>query len=387
MPKTSDRDALLRYGDMIDIGGSDGHKCRHDWKTELTENGIYKSSEQAKIIPITNTKTLERYKTTLDEISKNLATKGISGGLSMLSPETAKEFLIDKANAGLSRQTCKDYCSHLTKISTMINNVNAKISDIKEFAESRGYSHDIRELTPEQRQEYITERGITGDARAYHDAAADENGPTAAERYIDGLIEAFGANSINVGLSDSQNVDFTRVQTEFRKETIPNLENTGKVVKAFANPKAVIENIRGKNAVGAKLAAEIQLKTGLRSENALKCRLNGDGTIAFTSKGGMPHNRFMIPSDLYNRLKAFDRGGGRVVIMSDRTYRDAIRKAAVRTGEDLRHASATHSFRHAYAKNLYNDLICKGIPKIEAKGIVSEALFHKRLDVVERYLK
>ncbi|MBR5163626.1 MAG: hypothetical protein IKW79_06355 [Schwartzia sp.] len=387
MGRTADRDALLRFGDMIDIGSSDGHKCRHDWKNELAEQGIYKSSDQAHIIPITNTKTLEKFKTTLDEITKSLNVKGISGGLAMLSPQTARAFLIEKAITGTSLKTCRNYSSALTKISSMIHHVAEKIERLRSFSLSQGGSGDIRELTLDQRREYIQENGITGDARALRDCKGDQ--ALAAEKYVDDFIKAYGEVSIHSGLSDALKVDFTSVQAEYKRDVLPNIENAGKEVHAFRNPEKVIDCIKGTamTVAGARLAAEIQLRCGFREENALRSHLNSDGTISFYSKGHMQHDHFKIPADLYQRLKAYDKGGGRVVVMSDRTYRDAISRAAARAGEDLRHASAPHSFRHAFAKSMYSDLIHKGASIIETKAKVSEALFHKRLDIVELYLK
>ena len=387
MGRTTDRDALLRFGDLIDIGSGDGHKCRHAWKNELAEQGIYKSADQARIIPITNTRTLEKFKMTLDEITKSLNAKGIAGGLAMLSPQNAMAFLIEKAIDGSSPKTCRNYASALTKISSMIHNVAEKIDGLRTFSLSHGGTGDIRELSADLRREYIAENGIVGDARALRDCRSDQ--VLAAEKYIDDFIKAYGEASIHAGLADALKVDFTSVQVEYKRDVLPNIENVGREIHAFRNPIKVIDCIKGTamTVAGARLAAEIQLRCGLREENALRCHLNKDNTISFYSKGRMLHDHYKIPADLYQRLKAYDKGGGRVVVMSDRTYRNAISKAAARAGEDLSHASAPHSFRHAFAKSMYNTLINKGASVIEAKAQVSEALFHKRLDVVEIYLK
>ena len=48
--------------------------------------------------------------------------------------------------------------------------------------------------------------------------------------------------------------------------------------------------------------------------------------------------------------------------------------------------SRTHSFRHNFANKLYHDLRNEGYGHNEARAIVSETLFHERLDIVDRYI-
>ena len=187
------------------------------------------------------------------------------------------------------------------------------------------------------------------------------------------------------------NEGYTSAVKELRSDLMPNLQANPALSRAFADPSKVIQTIKSEP---AKLAAEIQLRTGLRADNALNFRINPDGlTVSFTSKGGIPHANFVIPSDLLERAKAYADASGNVSIMPYRSYARAVEQAAKSLGERVEVAGgkfktlSSHAFRHCFAKAMYNDLIKKGVSVTDAKAQVSEALFHKRLDIVELYIR
>ena len=187
------------------------------------------------------------------------------------------------------------------------------------------------------------------------------------------------------------NEGYTSAVKEIRSDVLPNLQVNPALSRAFDDPAKVIQTIKSEP---ARLAAEIQLRTGLRADNALHFRINPDGqTVSFISKGGMPHTNFVIPSDLLERAKAYADARGNVSIMPYRSYARAVSLAAKACGERVEVAGGkfkvlnTHAFRHAFAKAMYNDLIKRGVSVADAKAQVSEALFHKRLDIVELYIR
>lgn len=179
---------------------------------------------------------------------------------------------------------------------------------------------------------------------------------------------------------------------EFREKILPDMPQSQARIRAYENPEAVIKELA--NGTGspnlnarAQLVAEIQLRTGLRVDNARNFELKPNGRIAITSKGGMPHKNYQLPQDLYARALNFNGGNyGRCELISYRTYLDKLEGACRRIGVNYNKHSS-HGFRHTFAKNLYNSLRKQGISDVRAKAMVSKELFHTRLDVVETYLK
>jgi len=183
-----------------------------------------------------------------------------------------------------------------------------------------------------------------------------------------------------------------RATAEFRENVLPDMPQSQARIRAYENPEAVIKELA--NGTGnqelnarAQLVAEIQLRTGLRVDNARRFELKPNGRIAITSKGGMQHPSYQLPQDLYARALSFNGGIlGHCKLIAYKTYLDKLSGACKRIGVDYsKHAS--HGFRHAYAKSRYKELLGNGMSDARAKATVSQELFHRRLDVVEIYLK
>lgn len=179
---------------------------------------------------------------------------------------------------------------------------------------------------------------------------------------------------------------------EFRQKVLPDMPQSQARIRAYENPEAVIKELA--NGTGssdlnarAQLVAEIQLRTGLRVDNARNFELKPNGRIAITSKGGMPHPSYKLPVDLYARALSCNGGNlGKCELIAYSTYLDKLSGACQRIGVNYsKHSS--HGFRHAFAKNYYNSLRKQGVSDVRAKAMVSKELFHTRLDVVETYLK
>lgn len=164
--------------------------------------------------------------------------------------------------------------------------------------------------------------------------------------------------------------------------TVKELASPPQVTRAYNNPEAVVDAIKNEK---AHFVAEMQQRLGLRVDNARSFTLNPNGTISFFSKGHMPHRNYAIPRDLYNKALAFNSGNlGKMVIMPYRTYLNHLESACKKVGETY---SGSHSFRHSFARSMYHRLLAEGKSVIEAKAAVSEALFHRRIDIVDCYLR
>ena len=185
------------------------------------------------------------------------------------------------------------------------------------------------------------------------------------------------------------NSELNSAVAAFRRDVLPSVPASPAVSRAFSNPEAVISALKPP----AALAGEIQLRTGLRAENALSFKINEDGkTVSFVSKGGMQHPSFPMPQDLIERARAYEKNGV-VSIMPYRTYSYQVSAASNRLGERVEVAGGktrplnSHAFRHCYARNLYHELTGRGVSDIDAKAKVSEALFHQRLEIVAIYIR
>lgn len=178
----------------------------------------------------------------------------------------------------------------------------------------------------------------------------------------------------------------------FRQKVLPDMPDNPARIKAYENPEAVIRelaNSGGKPELNARaaLVAEIQLRVGLRVDNARCFKLLPNDKISIVSKGGMPHDKYRMPHDLYARMVECNGGKlGRCEVIAYRTYLDKLEGACNRLGINY-HDHASHGFRHNHAQNYYKELVAKGVSETRAKALVSLDLFHQRLDVVNVYLK
>ena len=151
--------------------------------------------------------------------------------------------------------------------------------------------------------------------------------------------------------------------------------------RAFHDPWRVIATMTDPR---AQLAATIQLTTGLRSMNVTRLQLNNDGSLYVRSKAGFTVPNFKIPAKISAELRELADSSGRVNLISYKPYIAAIQAACAAVGERY---SGSHSFRHNYAQSRYAELRGQGMSVDRAKLVVSEELFHHRLDIIDKYLR
>lgn len=271
---------------------------------------------------------------------------------------------------GLNSSTERSSITPLTRSST-IKDYRDTLKDFRGWCKANGFGGDFRTMA-----------GASVTAYLNHKVVDDGIGRQRINNICSVINKAgyFGGNdNLNSAVAD------------FRRDALPDVPKNPAVSRAFDSPEAVIKALGGSP---ASLAAEIQLRTGLRAENALSFKINADGqTVSFISKGGMPHPSFDMPKDLIDRARAFADTKGNVSIMPYRTYCYQVNTAAKSLGECItdRNGKAkvlnSHAFRHCFARNYYAELKTKGFSDIDAKAKVSESLFHNRLEIVEVYLR
>jgi integrase len=151
--------------------------------------------------------------------------------------------------------------------------------------------------------------------------------------------------------------------------------------RAFKDPWRVIAAMPDPR---ARLAATIQLTTGLRSMNVCKLQLNQDGSLYVKSKAGYTAPHFAISPKIADVLRGMADSKGRVNLIGYKAYIGQIQAACAATGEKY---TGSHAFRHNYTQARYAELRQGGMSEDRAKLQVSEELFHHRLDVVDKYLR
>lgn len=151
--------------------------------------------------------------------------------------------------------------------------------------------------------------------------------------------------------------------------------------RAFHDPWRVIATMSDPR---ARLAATIQLTTGLRSMNVTRLQLNADGSLFVRSKAGYTCPHFAISPKISAELRELADPSGRVNLIGYKAYIAQIQAACATVGERY---SGSHAFRHNYAQSRYAELRGQGLSEDRAKMQVSEELFHHRLDVIDKYLR
>ena len=238
--------------------------------------------------------------------------------------------------------------------------------DFAKYARSHGYGHDIKAYSPQAITAYLTDKITSG--AAWETIKTD----CSAMNKLDDILNA----------CDGGKRDWSEQVAEMKKvakETC--LRNGGKIPRRFNNPQAVISNLSTNE---AKLIAEIQLNYGLRVHDASTIRLNPDNSLSIVSKGGFRVPHFAISPQHAAQLRELARGRKVFTIMPYKAYLHEVKAACFKTGE---HYSGTHSFRCNFARNLFEAELAKGKSVASAKAVVFEALFHHRVEIVNRYIR
>ena len=246
------------------------------------------------------------------------------------------------------------------------------LKDYMQYAKNHGYGKSLRSLPPQAVRDYLDYKSTSG---IHHQRVADI---CSAMDKLDDMINAANRNTGK----DCAIVNYEPTVKAFRENILPDVARSPRETRAFNNPEAVISHLPDRAAV----AASIQLTHGLRVDNATNFTLNNDGTIGFIAKGGKSYDHFRIEPSLYQKICALfsDSVGKTIQLLPYSTYLHQLKNACTACGERF---SGTHSLRHSHAQRLYNELRGKGLSDTAAKARVSEDLFHRRLEIVNTYLR
>ena len=230
-----------------------------------------------------------------------------------------------------------------------------------------GYGKDPRTYPPESVADYMAHRIEDGCSANTLQSIGSALGKWAAA-----CDRAYGGNRFQ---------EWTKPIAEARalgRQVCPRLDQE---TRAFHDPWKVIGAMTDPR---ARLAATIQLTTGLRSMNVCKLQLNTDGSLFVRSKAGFTVPHYAISPSISHVLRALADSQGRVNLIGYKPYIAAIQAACAVAGE---HYTGSHAFRHCYAQARYAELRQGGLSVDRAKLQVSEELFHHRLDIMDKYLR
>lgn len=284
-------------------------------------------------------------------------------------------------HTNIKQSTAKSYIKDL-------NNFGHYLKERGQCLDEKGH-FDVRLVTAEHVSEYLSHKVEENLSKA---ESGEKMGQCAAR--LDNLASEFNkwASCADITRSAGLSESVGKAIEAWREKVLPEMPVHSSRIKAYENPAAVIREIanapsRAHSDMNARaaLVAEIQLRVGLRVDNARSFELLPNSKINITSKGGMPHPKFEIPRDLWSRAVNLNGGQlGQCELINYKTYLDKLENACSRLKVDY---YSSHGFRHNFAQNRYSDLLSKGYSDARARAVVSTELFHERLDVVEIYLK
>ncbi len=284
-------------------------------------------------------------------------------------------------STNIKAETAKGYVGVMTEMGKWLRERGECLDEKHHF--------DVRLVTPDHVYQWLS-------SKVEANVELAEKGEKMGQCYrrIDNIVSACNKWAACADRTRGANLvpSMEKKMEEFRQKVLADMPDNPARIKAYENPEAVIHELgkgggRPELNARASLVAEIQLRVGLRVDNARCFALLPDDKISIVSKGGMPHDKYQMPHDLYARMVEFNGGKlGRCELIAYRTYLDKLEGACHRLGINY-HDHASHGFRHNHAQRYYKELIAKGTSETRAKALVSLDLFHQRLDVVEVYLK
>ena len=142
------------------------------------------------------------------------------------------------------------------------------------------------------------------------------------------------------------------------------------------------------------MSAKIQLEGGARLREAGlidSSRLAGrDSTNCWIislnagdTKGGKERD-IIVSKDTYLEIERYVKENGVLKIDDPRSYREAIKEAAQKVGQEY---TGSHGLRHNFAQNRMNELQSMGAGYQTACHMVSKEMGHERPSITETYLR
>lgn len=252
-----------------------------------------------------------------------------------------------------------------------LDNYRSSCRQFFKFCRAEGHSKNHYTYKPEYVRDFVAYRLEAG--CSYETIMSD----LTAFNKLDDMLKASQLDRYGEIKYEPQN--FSKVIAEIRSELKVEI-NTEHVNRAFKNPLNVIANLKSDE---AKMCATLQLNYGLRVMNTSNIKLNSNNTLFVVSKAGYTVKEFKVSKEIYDKLKEFSGGKSTFQLIDYKKYLAEIKEACEKTGENY---SGSHAFRYNFCQNLYNVCRAEGKTHDEARAICANALFHGRLDIVDRYL-
>lgn len=291
------------------------------------------------------------YKSGMDEIGSNI-TRG----------QETRQAIVDGAVGRHEIAAATGIHSSLT-----LDRYKSTWRDYLSFCRTEGYGKDPRNYPPESVADYMSHRVEGG----------------CSENTLQSIGSAMSKWAVmcDRAYSGDRFKSWAKPIAEARalgRQICPRLDVE---TRAFKDPRSVIAAMSDPRAA---LAATIQLETGLRAMNVVRLQLNPDGSLYVKSKAGYTCPHFAIPAKISAELRALAGPDGKVNLISYKAYIAQIQAACMACGEKY---SGSHAFRHNFAQSRYAELRGQGMSVDRAKLVVSEELFHHRLDIIDKYLR
>ena len=220
--------------------------------------------------------------------------------------------------------------------------------------------------------------------------------PEVAKSFCSALAErGYSLNTVNgyistiekVGAFTGQGSEFQKAMKEFRSsDAFKTLENKAVETRAYEKPQEIINALKHINASNqtiekASLVATLELKYGLRSDDACHFKIIDNDRIFYNSKNGMKTEKILAPEDMA-KARALAPSGK--FSFSPNTMKSCWGKACAVAGVKN---NGQHGLRHNFAQNLYNACRSRGLSDDASKKIVSKELNHERPQITQTYLR
>ncbi len=230
---------------------------------------------------------------------------------------------------------------------------------------------------------------------AKHVQAYLENKIPAHSSYNSWRVEASQLAKLENALhkfNNDKNQDLRGAIEKVRDVAKNELPGEGRRISGFDNPKAVIEGLKNDD---HKLAAKLQLEAGCRRSEAVYVRpdqLKGvkndpatgqpRGVVALENTKGGKERDVQLSEKTYRELE--NRTASGAFKVSANAYSKDVSNSARSLNEQY---TGTHSFRHNYAVERYNECLQSGYNDAQAMQDTSWQLGHERAEVTTYYLR
>lgn len=286
-----------------------------------------------------------------------------------------------RKTTGLKSENNRDYSD---KIHSYGGGKNFKrfLKELGRFAKDRGYQNSetrLDKITGEIFKEFARDKIENG--------GRNKKGIT--KRTLSNIFSKAEKLSITLkNLSGAKGAAFKFATPseliKLKEELRPGAKNNVHFNRSIDNALAekIVSGIKNEK---ARIAAELQLKRGLRESEAIKIKpwqMKGETVADIQGKGGY-HRDINIEKETYKKIIAYIENNGSFSI-TRKTYEKHLREAFEANGVKY---NGTHTLRYTYAQKSLIEKIESGMDSKEALRQVSEELGHHREDITLHYVR